>query len=149
VISAVALSIVNKYDFQGRKMNTESMIQELRKLSNKYKDYRVDTFATDWSALCSDVANKLEELCKYKCLFLNNFLTKLETIEPRPTEAVVIYYDPDSISLKELQATFEVAQKEFPNNQIIFVSDKMRVELWDKDTLKNQISTLSEILEKL
>ena len=139
----------NLKEKKGVCMNTESMIRELRRLSNKYKDYKVDTFATNWSALCSDVANKLEELYKYKRLFLNNFPTKLETIKSRSTEAVIIYYDPDSINLEELQVAFEVAQKEFPNNQIIFVSDKMRVELWDKDTLENYISTLNEILEKL
>ena len=130
-------------------MNTEAMIRELRRLSNKYKNDKVDTFATNWSALCSDVANKLEELLKYKRVSSNSFLTKLETIEPRPTEVIVFYFDADRAPLEELQVMFEIAQREFPNNQIVFMSDKLNSELWDKDTLKSQISNLNEFLEKL
>ena len=47
-------------------MSTEKMIQELRRLSKVYKNNRVDTFGTDWSSLCYDVANRLEELLKYQ-----------------------------------------------------------------------------------
>lgn len=44
---------------------------------------------------------------------------------------------------------FEIAQNEFPNNQIVFISDKLNLELWDKNALEDQISNLNEILEKL
>lgn len=50
-------------------MNTERMIRELRKLSEQHKDDRVDTFATNWSILCSDVADRLEELLEYKYMY--------------------------------------------------------------------------------
>lgn len=50
-------------------MDTERMIRELRRLSEKHKDDRVDTFATNWSVLCSDVANRLEELLEYKYMY--------------------------------------------------------------------------------
>lgn len=43
-------------------MTTEMMITELRRLSQIHKKDRVLTFETNWSQLCSDVANKLEEL---------------------------------------------------------------------------------------
>ena len=45
------------------------MIRELRRLSEKHKDDSVDTFATNWSALGKDVANRLEELLKYKHMY--------------------------------------------------------------------------------
>ena len=43
-------------------MDTERMIRELRRLAEKHKDDVVFTFETNWSLLCSDVANRLEEL---------------------------------------------------------------------------------------
>lgn len=50
-------------------MDTERMIRELRRLAEKHKDDRVDTFTTNWSCLCSDVANRLEELLEYKRMY--------------------------------------------------------------------------------
>ena len=50
-------------------MDTETMIRELRRLSDEHKDDYVYTGVTNWSALCSDVANRLEELLKYKCMY--------------------------------------------------------------------------------
>ena len=38
------------------------MIAELRRLSQIHKNDRVLTFETNWSQLCYDVANRLEEL---------------------------------------------------------------------------------------
>ena len=43
-------------------MNTEKMIRELRRLAEKHKDDNVYTFETNWSLLCSDVADRLETL---------------------------------------------------------------------------------------
>ena len=53
-------------------MDTEKMIRELRRLEEKHKNDRVDTFENNWSAMCHDVANRLEELSKHE-----NNLTKL------------------------------------------------------------------------
>ena len=50
-------------------MRTEAMIRELRRLAEKHKNDKVNTCDTNWSALCSDVADRLEELqelCKDK-----------------------------------------------------------------------------------
>lgn len=50
-------------------MDTEKMIRELRMLSEKHKNDRVDTFEINWSILCKDVANRLEELLTYKYMY--------------------------------------------------------------------------------
>ena len=50
-------------------MDTERMIRELRRLSELHKNDRVGTFATNWSLLCHDVANRLEELLEYKNMY--------------------------------------------------------------------------------
>lgn len=50
-------------------MNTEAMIRELRRLSEEHKDDELHTFETNWSLLCYDVANRLEELLEYKHMY--------------------------------------------------------------------------------
>ena len=50
-------------------MDTEVMINQLRRLSEKHKDDRIDTLETNWSALCRDVADRLEELLEYKSMY--------------------------------------------------------------------------------
>ena len=50
-------------------MNTDVMIRELRRLAEKHRNDHVDTFATNWSVLCIDVANRLEELNEYKKMY--------------------------------------------------------------------------------
>jgi len=43
-------------------MKTEEMICELRRLEEAHKDDFVGTGETNWSLMCHDVANRLEEL---------------------------------------------------------------------------------------
>lgn len=45
-------------------MDTETMISELRAVAEKHKNDRLNTFDTNWYALCTDVANRLEELLR-------------------------------------------------------------------------------------
>ena len=54
------------------KMTTEQMIKELRRLEEKHKDDFVPTCSTNWSLLCHDVANRLEELSNRKCANCQN-----------------------------------------------------------------------------
>ena len=42
-------------------MKTEAMIKELRRLAEKHKNDMVGTCENNWSAMCNDVANRLEE----------------------------------------------------------------------------------------
>lgn len=80
----------------------------------------------------------------------NNFLTKLETIEPHPTEAIVLYANSDGMkNIEELEVMFKIVQKEFPNNKVICISDKVDLKLWDRDMLENYINTLNDIFEEL
>lgn len=43
-------------------MDTERMIRELRRTAKKHQNDVLHTFDTDISAMCTDVANRLEEL---------------------------------------------------------------------------------------
>lgn len=80
---------------------------------------------------------------------LNDLITKLETIEPHLTEAIVLYFNFDDIKLDELNALYEITQKKFPNNAIVCVSDKVSLEQWTKDTLINYIDVIKEVIDEL
>lgn len=82
-------------------------------------------------------------------MILNNFITKLETLEPLPSEAVVLYFNFDNIKEDDMKVLFEITQKKFPNNAVICVPDKVSLESWSKDILENYISMISEIIEEL
>lgn len=43
-------------------MDTESMIKELRRIAQIHKNDTYHTFETNWYKLCTDVADRLEEL---------------------------------------------------------------------------------------
>ena len=45
------------------------MIRELRWLSEKHKNDTIYTCQTNWSILCADVADRLEELLEYKEMY--------------------------------------------------------------------------------
>ena len=47
-------------------IKTEQMIRTLRYLAEKHKDDKVGAGETRWSDLCSDIADRLEELQNYK-----------------------------------------------------------------------------------
>lgn len=42
-------------------MKTEAMIKELRRLAEKHKNDMVGTCEIKWSAMCNDVADRLEK----------------------------------------------------------------------------------------
>lgn len=53
-------------------MDTESMIRELRRLEKKHENDVVSTFSNNWSLMCHDVANRLEELLQENEQLKNN-----------------------------------------------------------------------------
>lgn len=67
----IEYEIANKNEvLRGNKyMSTENMIRELRRLCELHKNDKVSTCETNWSALCSDTADRLEELLEYKYMY--------------------------------------------------------------------------------
>lgn len=58
-------------------MDTERMIRELRRLEEIHKNDKVFTGQTNWSHMCHDVANRLEEQNE-EIKKLNNYIKELE-----------------------------------------------------------------------
>lgn len=74
-------------------MNTERMINELRRLAEKHKNDRVGTCENNWSAMCHDVANRLEEL--------NNVVSKLYDLE-KQGYVLTLDEEKDGVSVETL-----------------------------------------------
>lgn len=77
------------------------------------------------------------------------FVTKIETLDPLPSEAIVLYFNFDDIGLDEINSVLTVTQSKFPDNTIICLPDKVSLESWSKDELENYISMISEIIEEM
>lgn len=60
-------------------METETMIRQLRSVAKKHENDKLHTFDTNISLMCTDVANRLEELndTKNKLFRLNDSLDSL------------------------------------------------------------------------
>ena len=74
-------------------MDTEKMIRELRRLEKKHKDDKVGTCENNWSVMCHDVANRLEEL--------NNIVSKLYNLE-REGYVLTLDEEKDGVSVETL-----------------------------------------------
>ena len=69
-------------------MKTEEMIYELRRLEEAHKDDFVGTGETNWSLMCHDVANRLEELLMTCMMTLEDLIPRKAAIEAFNDERV-------------------------------------------------------------
>ena len=62
-------------------MDTERMIMELRRLSEKHKFDKVNTFETNWSLMCKDVADRLSELLELNRMLMGSYIKDSDDID--------------------------------------------------------------------
>lgn len=79
----------------------------------------------------------------------DNVITRIEKLEPHPTEAIVIGFNFDNISSEDLQNVFTHIQSKFPNNTVVAIPDNISLESCSKDVLENIISMISVIIDDL
>lgn len=79
----------------------------------------------------------------------DNVITRIEKLEPHPTEAIVISFNFDYIYPDELQHMFNHIQSKFPNNTVIAIPDNISLQSCSKDVLENIISMISVIIDDL
>lgn len=80
--------------------------------------------------------------------YIDGLNTKIETIKPHPTEAIVLCINKE-LGFCRIQRIFNMVKHIFPNNIVIALPDKCTLESDSKDVLENYISMISEIIEKL
>ena len=80
---------------------------------------------------------------------MNDWITKIETLEPHPTEAIVVGFNFDNISPENMENLFNIIKSKFPNNTVVAIPDYISLQSCSKDVLENIISMMTEIIEEL
>lgn len=80
---------------------------------------------------------------------MKDWITKIETLEPHPTEAIVVGFNFDNISPENMENLFNIIKSKFPNNTVVAIPDHISLQSCSKDVLENIISMIAEIIEEL
>lgn len=79
----------------------------------------------------------------------DNVITRIEKLEPHPTEAIVIGFNFDNIHLEDFQIMYNHIKSKFPNNAVLAIPDYISLESCSKDVLENIISMISVVIDEL
>ena len=80
---------------------------------------------------------------------MNDIITKIETLEPHPTEAIVVSFNFNDVNVENAKRLFDEIKDKFPNNTVVAIPDFISLKSCSKDVLENIISMISEIIETL
>lgn len=80
---------------------------------------------------------------------VDNIITKIEKLEPHPTEAIVVGFNCDDLPLNEMKNLFDIIKSKFPDNIVVAIPDNISLQSCSKDVLENIISMITEIIEEL
>lgn len=80
---------------------------------------------------------------------VNNIVTRIEKLEPHPTEAIVVGFNFDDVHLDEMHNWFDIIKSKFPDNIVVAIPDYISLQSCSKDVLENIISMISEIADGL
>ena len=80
---------------------------------------------------------------------MDNIITKIEKLDPHPTEAIVVSWNFNDIDVDNMQNLFHVVQSKFPDNIVVAIPDYISLQSCSKDVLENIISMIAEIIEEL
>ena len=80
---------------------------------------------------------------------VNDIVTKIEKLDPHPTEAIVVGFNFDDITFEEMKNWFNIIKDKFPDNIVVAIPDYISLQSCSKDVLENIISMITEIVEEL
>lgn len=80
---------------------------------------------------------------------MDKLFTRIEKLEPHPTEAITLFYNFDDIDVETVHNMIKHLSEKFPKNTVIALPDKVSLESCSKDVLENIISMIAEIIESL
>lgn len=79
----------------------------------------------------------------------HQIISDIQKLSPHPTEAITLFYNMENTTPEEIKNIFDCVKNNFPKNKVIAIPNKTSLESCSKDVLKNIISMISEIIEKL
>ena len=74
---------------------------------------------------------------------MNELITRVEKLEPHPTEAITLFWNFDNMYLEMIDNLVKYLSNKFPENTVIAIPDKASLESCSKDVLENIISMIS------
>ena len=80
---------------------------------------------------------------------MNDWITKIETLDPHPTEAIVVGFNFNDVNIENAKRLFDEIKDKFPNNTVVAIPDFISLKSCSKDVLENIISAIAEIIEEL
>ena len=80
---------------------------------------------------------------------MNDIITKIEKLEPHPTEAIVVGFNFNDVNVENAKRIFDKIKDKFPNNTVVAIPDFISLQSCSKDVLENIISAIAEIIEEM
>lgn len=79
----------------------------------------------------------------------NDVITRIEKLEPKKEEAIVLYAGFNDINAEEAYDIIKYLENKFYKNTVVLVPDVVSLKSWDKDNLIQYRSIISEIIDSL
>jgi hypothetical protein len=80
---------------------------------------------------------------------VDNIVTRIEKLDPHPTEAIVLGIKFNDINVDGMYHLFNNIKSQFPDNTVVAIPDYISLQSCSKDVLENIISMIAEIIEEL
>ncbi len=74
---------------------------------------------------------------------MNELITRIEIMNPKPSEIVVLYFNTKDFNVDMVNAMFEIVRKRFPNNRIVALPDKMSLKDFGKEVLLEHLNNIA------
>lgn len=79
----------------------------------------------------------------------DNIITRIEKLEPKKEEAIILYAGFNDINAEEAYDIIKYLENKFYKNTIILAPDVVSLKSWDKDNLVRYKNIISEIIDEL
>ena len=80
---------------------------------------------------------------------MENIITKIEKLDPHPTEAIVLGFNFNDTTLEDIKLWYNIIKSKFPDNIVVAIPDYISLQSCSKDVLENIISMIADIIEEL
>lgn len=77
---------------------------------------------------------------------MEKLITKIETINPKLSDTVVLYFNTREYPVDQVHQVFERLLEKFPNNRVIALPDKTSLKDFDKEVLLEHLNNIAKDL---
>lgn len=77
---------------------------------------------------------------------MNELITRIEKMDFKPSEAIVLFFNTKECHLEMTAAMFEQVQEKFPNNPVIALPDAMSLKTFETDMLMRFLESAMKAL---